>query len=156
GRRARPHLRAGRRCGGGVVRRIRASAPGKLFLTGEYAVLAGAPALVAAVDRHAEVHVALEAGAGPLGIEALAGGKRRVVADPAHEELGQGDAGAVLAALRAARAAAPSLASLHAHVLVDTRAFLADGRKLGLGRSASTVTAAAAAFLAGAGGVDRG
>ncbi len=30
---------------------IEASAPGKLVLSGEYAVLAGAPALVAAVDR---------------------------------------------------------------------------------------------------------
>jgi len=38
--------------------RIRASAPAKLVLLGEYAVLAGAPALVAAVNRR--VHVELE------------------------------------------------------------------------------------------------
>lgn len=34
---------------------IRAKAPGKMILLGEYAVLEGAPALVSAVDRHAEV-----------------------------------------------------------------------------------------------------
>jgi phosphomevalonate kinase len=34
-----------------------ASAPGKLILTGEYAVLFGAPALVMAVDRRATVQI---------------------------------------------------------------------------------------------------
>src|SRR5439155_1447511 len=142
-------LRAGRRRRGGGVRRVTASAPGKLFVTGEYAVLAGAPALLAAVDRRARVHVALEPGAGPLEAESLAGETRRVIHDPEREPLGGGDAGAVLAALRIARAAAPSLAAMRAQVVVDTRAFLADGEKLGLGRSAATVTAAVAAFLAG-------
>src|SRR5207244_1007264 len=64
--------------------------------------------------------------------------------------------GAVLAALRIVRAAAPSLAAMRAQVVVDTRTFLADGEKLGLGRSAATVTAAVAAFLAGVGRHDRG
>ena len=32
---------------------MKARAPGKIVLTGAYAVLAGAPALVIAVDRHA-------------------------------------------------------------------------------------------------------
>ena len=36
------------------VSRIRARAPGKLFLSGEYAVLQGAPALACAVGRHVE------------------------------------------------------------------------------------------------------
>ena len=36
---------------------IRTSAPGKLFLLGEYAVLEGAPALLAAVDRRVEVTI---------------------------------------------------------------------------------------------------
>jgi phosphomevalonate kinase len=36
---------------------IRASAPGKLFLLGEYAVLEGAPALLSAVDRRVTVEV---------------------------------------------------------------------------------------------------
>jgi len=138
------------------VRRVTASAPGKLFVTGEYAVLAGAPALLAAVDRRALVHIALEPGAGALEAESLAEGTRRVIHDPEREPLGGGDAGAVLAALRIVRAAAPSLAAMRAQVVVDTRTFLADGEKLGLGRSAATVTAAVAAFLAGVGRHDRG
>ena len=36
---------------------LSASAPGKLILLGEYAVLAGAPALVMAVDRRARVTI---------------------------------------------------------------------------------------------------
>jgi len=138
------------------VRRVTASAPGKLFVTGEYAVLAGAPALLAAVDRRALVHIGLEPGAGALEAESLAEGTRRVIHDPEREPLGGGDAGAVLAALRIVRAAAPSLAAMRAQVVVDTRTFLADGEKLGLGRSAATVTAAVAAFLAGVGRHDRG
>ena len=138
------------------MRRVTASAPGKLFVTGEYAVLAGAPALLAAVDRRALVHIALEPGAGALEAESLAEGTRRVIHDPEREPLGGGDAGAVLAALRIVRAAAPSLAAMRAQVVVDTRTFLVDGEKLGLGRSAATVTAAVAAFLAGVGRHDRG
>jgi len=138
------------------VRRVTASAPGKLFLAGEYAVLAGAPALVAAVDRRAHVRAVLEPGAGPLEVESLAEGTRRVIHDPERDALGGGDAGAVLAALRSARTAAPSLAAMRARVVVDTRAFLADGQKLGLGRSAATVAAAVAALLAGVGRQDRG
>jgi len=38
--------------------RVAASAPGKLVLVGEYAVLTGAPAIVMAVDRRARVRVA--------------------------------------------------------------------------------------------------
>src|SRR5439155_1079328 len=142
--RARARLRAGGRCRGGGVRRVTASAPGKLFVTGEYAVLAGAPALLAAVDRRALVHIALEPGAGALEAESLAEGTRRVIHDPEREPLGGGDAGAVLAALRIVRAAMPSLAAMRAQVVVDTRTFLADGEKLGPGRSAATVTAAVA------------
>src|SRR5207249_9311932 len=155
-RRARAHLRAGWGGRGGRVKRVSASAPGKLFLAGEYAVLAGAPALVAAVDRRAHVRVVLEPGAGPLDVESLAEEKRRVIHDPERDAVGGGDAGAVLAALRIARTAAPSLAPMRARVVVDTRAFLADGQKLGLGRSAATVAAAVAALLAGVGRQDRG
>src|SRR5207249_6351176 len=68
--------------------------------------------------------------------------RSRVIHDPERDALGGGDAGAVLAALRSARTAAPSLAAMRARVVVDTRAFLADGQKLGLGRSAATVAAA--------------
>lgn len=39
------------------MKRIRSSAPGKLLLIGEYAVLEGAPALVMAVDRRVNVRI---------------------------------------------------------------------------------------------------
>lgn len=42
--------------------RIRASAPGKLVVAGEYAVLEGAPALVLAVDRRVRVEMSPSAG----------------------------------------------------------------------------------------------
>lgn len=41
---------------------VHASAPGKLVLLGEYAVLEGAPALVMAVNRHARVRLVAKAG----------------------------------------------------------------------------------------------
>ena len=49
-----------------------AHAPGKLFVTGEYAVLAGAPAVVAAVDCRARVRFELSPGDGPLVVDSLA------------------------------------------------------------------------------------
>jgi phosphomevalonate kinase len=132
-----------------------ARAPGKLVLTGEYAVLRGAPALVAAVDRFAEVRVALAPEPGPLAVESRAEGEHWLVREIEAEELTGGDLGAVLAALRVASAWAPPLAGRRTEVRVDSSAFLADGKKLGLGRSAATVTAAVAAFLAAAGHRDR-
>ena len=41
------------------MRGVTASAPGKLVLAGEYAVLAGAPAIVAAMDRRVVCRVAV-------------------------------------------------------------------------------------------------
>jgi phosphomevalonate kinase len=41
---------------------VQASAPGKMFLLGEYAVLEHAPALVIAVNRHARARVGMRAG----------------------------------------------------------------------------------------------
>jgi len=135
---------------------IVARAPGKIFLTGEYAVLAAAPALVAAIDRYAEVRMAIGAASGPCTIESLADGRRYTIDDPEHEQPLGGDVGAVLAALRVASAWAPSIAGREVTAVVDSTPFLApDGRKLGLGRSAATVTAAVAALLALAGHRDR-
>jgi phosphomevalonate kinase len=122
-------------------------APGKLFVTGDWAVLRGAPAVVAAIDRHARVRVRVEPGLGELLVESLAEGVRSSIADPEGPRLG-GDAGAVLAALRVSGARTPALAAAAIQVTVDSREFLVDGRKLGLGRSAATVTAAVAALLA--------
>jgi phosphomevalonate kinase len=116
---------------------VTARAPGKVFLTGEYAVLAGAPALVAAVDRWVECRVApADGGAGAV-VESLAEQHRTSLA-----EQRDGDVGAVVAALRAVGARGQGV-----EVVVDSRSFLSDGRKLGLGRSAATLTAAVAALL---------
>jgi len=48
---------SGRRITGAGVTGVQASAPGKLLLLGEYAVLDGAPALVMAVDRRVNVRI---------------------------------------------------------------------------------------------------
>ncbi len=116
-----------------------ARAPGKLFLTGEWAVLRGAPALVAAVDRHASVRV--EGGGDGVVIESVAEGSRARVDVRAAAALPAGDVGAVLAALRQRRGPREGL-----RIVVDSRAFLVGERKLGLGRSAATLVAATAAL----------
>lgn len=117
-----------------------ARAPGKIFVTGEYAVLAGAPAVVVAVDRYAECRVTPIA-AGPSVVESLVEACRERVADQRH-----GDAGAVAAALAVIRErglAAPE----HVDVVVDARPFVVGRKKLGLGRSAATLAAAVGALL---------
>jgi len=119
---------------------VRACAPGKLFLTGEWAVLRGAPALVAAVDRH--VSVTLEPGTDGVVVESPAEGRAdRLDLGSADTPLPGGDAGAVQAAIRQRREPARGL-----RVIVDSRAFLIGERKLGLGRSAATLVAASAAL----------
>src|SRR5262249_31760174 len=144
GGRARARLCARRRRRGARVRgermTVRASAPGKLFLTGEWAVLRGAPALVAAVDRR--VSVTIEPGTDGVVVESLGEGRAdRLDLGSADTPLPGGDAGAVLAAIRQRRDAARAL-----QVIVDSRAFLIGERKLGLGRSAATLVAASAAL----------
>ena len=117
---------------------VRAHAPGKLFLTGEWAVLRGAPALVAAVDRRATVEVR-HADGDAVVVESTAEG-RAVRLDGAGPLPG-GDAGVVLAALRACGRAPNGL-----FVTVDARPFVRGTRKLGLGRSAAALVAAVAAL----------
>jgi mevalonate kinase len=124
-----------------------ASAPGKLFLTGEYAVLGGAPALVLAVDRRARVSVA--AGEGPLVIDSAADGRRDEFAAPPPGPLPGGDARAVVAAMRTLACGSGAM------VRVDTTAFVRDGEKLGLGRSAAALVATVAALLGARGGFAR-
>jgi len=118
---------------------VTARAPGKLFVTGEWAVLRGAPALVAAVDRHASVTV--EPGGEGVVVESVAEGRSEYPDPVADGPLPRGDAGAVLAALRQRREPVRGL-----RVIVDSCAFLVGERKLGLGRSAATLVAAAAAL----------
>lgn len=102
------------------------AAPGKVFLIGEYAVLDGAPAVVAAVGR-------LAVGQFVPGIEHAS----PFVAESVQTTLaGIGD-----------RAAALPTGS----VMVDSSAFSVNGKKLGLGSSAAVTAASVAAVLEMAG-----
>jgi len=138
--------------------RIRTSAPGKLFLLGEYAVLSGAPALLTAVDRRVAVSVedstsgSWQVSAPNLGIENLALGP--------DGELPSGLDPRVRSSLRvvdAVREAVLAVASPRPRPLaisIGSSAFSLDGHKLGLGSSAA-VAAALTAALGAALGIDR-
>ena len=103
-----------------------ASAPGKVMLAGEYAVIDGGEAIMLAVDRRAVAHIVAEPPALSPFLEAAA----QLVAD---------HFGADSAEARAARA-----------VAVDTSALHQGDTKLGLGSSAAaTVAAVGCALLAG-------
>ncbi len=105
---------------------VRCLAPGKAMLIGEYAVLDGGPAVVAAIDCYAVAQLLPAADAVSPFVAAA-----------------QAEAGAVLAGLgRAAPGGVP---------VVDTAAFSLDGRKLGLGSSAAATVAAVGAIFAAAG-----
>jgi phosphomevalonate kinase len=106
-----------------------ATAPGKILLAGEYAILDGAEAVVFAVDRHARAHVAA-APAPPSSVPSpfLAAAR------------------AVLAAHY--RADDPAVAAA-ARIVVDSSALCAaDGQMLGLGSSAAATVAAVGCALA--------
>ncbi|MCS6914633.1 MAG: hypothetical protein RMK29_11855 [Myxococcales bacterium] len=100
-------------------------APGKALLIGEYAVLDGAPAAVAAVDRYATAMLRPAEPSSPY----------------------------VRAAIEEARAELRQLgvALPEGVPMVDTSAFLGGGHKLGIGSSAATTVAAVGALFAGAG-----
>jgi phosphomevalonate kinase len=143
------------------VETIRTSAPGKLFLTGEYAVLAGAPAILTAVDRR--VHVTVEESdscswrlrAPNLGIENLdldTDGRLPAGLDPLlHAQLRLFDD------VREAVLSRSSVMSRPLAISIDTDAFSRGGHKLGLGSSAAVATALSAALAAAVGlELDRG
>ncbi|MCC6811605.1 MAG: hypothetical protein IT381_29510 [Deltaproteobacteria bacterium] len=115
------------------------SAPGKLFLFGEYAVLEGHLALVAAVDRRVVVRYATDPAADALTI----GGS--FFATPVRVLLGELDAGLagpasrVVAGILAARDVG---ARIRGGTLdVDSRALFDGDRKLGFGSSAAVTVA---------------
>ena len=109
-----------------------ATAPGKLILTGEYAVLDGAPALVTAVDRRAIARRDAVRGSSPF----LLAVAREIAA-----RRGDND-GATRAALA---------------IAVDSSAFYdTHGNKLGIGSSAAVTVAATACALAEVGALDLG
>lgn len=103
------------------------TAPGKLILTGEYAVLRGAPALVVAVNRRAIARRDAVRGSSPFLL-------------------------AVAAELAERRGATDPAAKAALEIAVDSSAFYdAHGTKLGLGSSAAVTVAATACALANAG-----
>ena len=108
-----------------------ATAPGKLILTGEYAVLNGAPALVTAVDRRAVARRDAVRGSSPFLLAV------------AHE-------------IATRRGADDPAAHAALEIAVDSTAFYdSHGTKLGLGSSAAVTVAATACALAKAGAFDR-
>jgi phosphomevalonate kinase len=115
---------------------ISSRAPGKAVVLGEYAVLDGAPALVAAVDRRASVTIA-PAADDFCELVTLA-------PEPVIHRARPGEPlGVPLADLAiGADAVRPFRAQ------IDSRAFFHDGCKLGLGSSAAVLCAWAAAWLA--------
>ncbi|MBL0216485.1 MAG: hypothetical protein IPQ07_21710 [Myxococcales bacterium] len=108
-----------------------ATAPGKLILTGEYAVLDGAPALVIAVDRRVVAYARgpVPAGSSPFLV---------AVADELAARRGKDD---------------PSVAAA-TKIAVDSSAFYDGTQKLGLGSSAAVTVATTALALADAGTFD--
>lgn len=139
--------------------KVGASAPGKLVLTGEYAVLEGAPALVLAVDRRAQVR--LEARSDQaividapeldvMGATARLDAGGRLVLDDAG--LAAGGRLALFGCIVESVAARGPLPGFHAWL--DTRSFFSSGppqRKLGLGSSAAIGVALGGALHALAG-----
>ena len=130
-----------RRPGDGLMAKIVASAPGKLIIAGEYAVLEGAPAIATAVDRRAVAELDTGAERNEL---CIANSGERFAFDLADSELhwhdDPGDQGTLLAA--AANVFGSALKKLEPFsVRLCTREFYADGVKQGLGSSAALAVA---------------
>jgi phosphomevalonate kinase len=126
------------------VKTLTASAPGKLVLCGEYAVLDGAPAISAAVGRRA-VATIRTADADVVVSRGFRDGRHRFAARDGRVEWCSGDA--ALPLFEACWAALPA-AGEPVDVSLDTTAFHAGDRKLGLGSSAALTVALVAALAA--------
>lgn len=117
---------------------IRASAPGKLILLGEYAVLEGAPAVVQAVDAVAEVRVHIgdaPPAAGNISLLVAAEQARRLQLAP--DELAQLPLLQAVADYLAERQLLAAPLDHLGELRLDTAGFFRDGEKLGLGSSAA-------------------
>jgi len=114
---------------------IRVSAPGKLMIAGEYAVLHGHAALVAAVDRRARLTLGT--------VEGQKGASTRDVKPPPPAHPLPAEAIAAREIAQARLGAVPGMMTL------DVSRLRSDGQtqKLGLGSSAAAAAAAAAAVF---------
>lgn len=128
------------------MKRRHASAPGKVFLAGEYAVLHGGPALVATVNRRADAWLA-DADDGEHVFEAsgaVSGHWRfRRDDDGRATWLDEPPTAGGLALAEAVIARAPALAGA-SRLTVDSRSFTSDDGKLGFGSSAAVAVALSA------------
>lgn len=134
---------------------IETSAPGKLFLIGEYAVLDGAPALLTAVDRRARVRLTpahdghWRLNAPNLGVHAMDLGRHGEMPVDASPELRQ-KLRVFDAVYRTVSARLPGPLPAQ-QVDIDTADFARDGHKLGLGSSAAVAAALTCALGRAAG-----
>ncbi|NNC24087.1 hypothetical protein HKX42_09595 [Salinisphaera sp. USBA-960] len=134
---------------------IEVSAPGKLFLVGEYAVLDGAPALLTAVDRRATVRlVPSTSGAWTLSAPGIGDGFFELNADgspPADATPQTRHDLRVFDACRHESVAMFGQPSWPCAITIDSRSFSADGHKLGLGSSAAVSVALCQALAVASG-----
>ena len=119
---------------------VAASAPGKLVISGEYAVLAGAPALVAAVDRRVTCTLAPRDGGDWRFVSTGFETEQTLTRDAVFEAAAASVPGVVR------RVIAEERAPEHLEVRIDSASCHLDGAKLGVGSSAAVVAAVAAAF----------
>jgi phosphomevalonate kinase len=126
---------------------VHASAPGKLFLLGEYAVLDGAPALLTAVDRRVAVSIT-DSDDAHWHLSTPGLHTDEIVLDARAELLPGHDAQSRerVRVFDAVRRLVPSEKPLS--ISIDSTAFFASKNKLGLGSSAAVATALAAALAA--------
>jgi phosphomevalonate kinase len=137
--------------------RLTASAPGKLILLGEYAVLFGHPAAVLAVDRRATVELSSSAGGFSVDAPGLVSEPLRITfgdfsaaGRPIPDETGLPLVDAVLGALlERGTVDAERLEPFDA--VLDSGSFFDGGTKLGLGSSAALTVALASALTRWAG-----
>ena len=128
---------------------VETSAPGKLVISGEYAVLAGAPALVAAVDRRVTCTLSTRNSGGWRFASTGFDDDRTISKDEVFAAPSTTIPGIVR------RSIAEPDAPEHIEVRIDSTPCYRDGVKLGVGSSAATVTAVATAFGVMAGGAPR-
>ena len=115
------------------------SAPGKIIVAGEYAVLQGAPAICIAINRRAQVTVARS----DTGTHSVSTPGHRQDEEPFAKI---SDVASNQPLLAAVWERFPQLSQVSLRVEIDTRSFSRDQQKLGIGSSAAAAVALTAAF----------
>jgi phosphomevalonate kinase len=127
--------------------RVVARAPGKVFLLGEYAVLDGGRAVVAAVDRYVEVRAIRSSLGARIRIDAP-GVQATAEFAAANPPVAEGPLRFALAAFHAAVRRMPAIARTGLHIEIASDLALPAGTKTGLGSSAAVCAAVTAALFA--------